>query len=368
MEAPNPQFWTEFSRITREKLVGHGGVTHTMVGGDDLDKQFQIYWRWTEALSPKPDRQENPPVARAFPLGPGLEIYHLLPGHQSGGRFVYDVHKRIDPIALDHLLEEAHRLDLRFVLLRDFSDWLRHFEIGDFTSRGFIAGSQSNWYANRNSMLWVNPLPACSLSEASPKPLITAHCCTDDAAKNITFDAAPWFAQATPGEIKLLIDWGWKDEGTSMAVFFAKTALKPLYDYLNTKPVHSDDTPVSYEIRVNSEDAIDWLLDKPQYQFGETRMAHINKTHFPADDFRYLRQLGQLPSSPFDVELMGSGVLMAISRAPGLEADWEDTFEELADDLTQSTLNLIRAAAEQGYDWLMIHETSSILNNFPKFS
>lgn len=83
-------------------------------------------------------------------IGPGLEFFAFYPQEEGG---YIPALSPFHPAMLDRLIETARANEMKFLLIRDFRDWLTHFDIGDFESRGFHAASSSGWEAGANAVI-----------------------------------------------------------------------------------------------------------------------------------------------------------------------------------------------------------------------
>lgn len=92
--------------------------------------------------------------------------------------------------------------------------------------------------------------------------MIKAECHSDDYVACATFDATPWFEQASDEEIRALAecDWGGDQPADGVAVFIQDKDPKVgrLFDYLSFEPKMGHE-PVGFECHVDVADARRWL-------------------------------------------------------------------------------------------------------------
>lgn len=103
-------------------------------------------------------------------------------------------------------------------------------------------------------------------------PAVMAEGHTDDRRVEISFDAAPWFAQASDKDILALsyIGWGGDYEADNVLEWFTGKPgyeqVADLFQYLNTVQTHQAawEDPVGFECNIPAADAMDWLkLHRP---------------------------------------------------------------------------------------------------------
>lgn len=129
------------------------------------------------------------------------------------------------------------------------------------------------------------PSPSAALTAERPLelagPAIKAEAHSDDRTVEATFDARPWFRQASDAEILALArsDWGRSYEADAVAEFCADQAggegVKRIFDYLSFNPrqLFAND-PVGFECTVDAASAMTWLrAQRPQLADRLDRIA-----------------------------------------------------------------------------------------------
>ncbi len=99
------------------------------------------------------------------------------------------------------------------------------------------------------------------------KPAICAEVHTDDFNAEASFDAAPWFAQASDKAILELADCGWGGNYAADAVaeWFAdlkkNAEVVDVFDYLraHNRMARHRRSAIGFECHVNENDALGWL-------------------------------------------------------------------------------------------------------------
>jgi len=91
--------------------------------------------------------------------------------------------------------------------------------------------------------------------------VVPAEAHSDDRKIEIDFDAEPWFAQASDGEIEALakIGWGGDYEADRVADHFEGGATSRLFSCLALEPTMPDGDTVGYECHVESDAAAAWI-------------------------------------------------------------------------------------------------------------
>lgn len=99
---------------------------------------------------------------------------------------------------------------------------------------------------------------------------ITATCHSDDYEIEVTFNALPWFEQATDEKIVKLAEeeFGGDYTADSVAEFVAASnqMVQDLFDYLALVNNHrGEKDPVGFECHVNEEMALHWIKEHRQH-------------------------------------------------------------------------------------------------------
>jgi hypothetical protein len=90
--------------------------------------------------------------------------------------------------------------------------------------------------------------------------VIKATCYSDDHIVECSFDATPWFVQATEDAVRALDECGWGGDypADAVALFIAShdDGVKRMFTYLDIMDGHRD---VGFECYVDEHDAVAWL-------------------------------------------------------------------------------------------------------------
>jgi hypothetical protein len=93
--------------------------------------------------------------------------------------------------------------------------------------------------------------------------MIRAKIRTDDNYLTASFDATPFFEQATLGEIAALKEIGWVGDyqADAVALFMLDriSEVAEVFRYLDTNPTNRDGFPTGFECQVCEEDVARWV-------------------------------------------------------------------------------------------------------------
>jgi hypothetical protein len=111
--------------------------------------------------------------------------------------------------------------------------------------------------------------------------VIRAEVHTDDHKVYASFDATPFFEQATLDQVVALkaIDWGGDYQADAVALFMLgkDPEVGLLFRYLELVPPGSDGYPLGFECRVDEEDVLRWVrANRPDWLqlIGQAAPAH----------------------------------------------------------------------------------------------
>ena len=89
--------------------------------------------------------------------------------------------------------------------------------------------------------------------------MITAECHSDDHVREATFDATPWFEQASDGELVSLAECGWRGDypADAVAQFMAEQSepVRQVFEYIELVGDQG------FECSVNTGDGETWLRE-----------------------------------------------------------------------------------------------------------
>jgi hypothetical protein len=90
-------------------------------------------------------------------------------------------------------------------------------------------------------------------------PKVAAYVHSDDYVFDATFDATPWFEQASDDEILALAKIGWKNdyEADEVARFVESERVEVVFDYCRRKQAQGN--TVGFEAEINPTSALEWL-------------------------------------------------------------------------------------------------------------
>jgi hypothetical protein len=97
--------------------------------------------------------------------------------------------------------------------------------------------------------------------------MISATLRSDDGAASITFDATPWFEQASDREIIDLANCGWGGDyaADDVSHFFSGSITAQVFDYLDNHPARETNSAIGHETHVDMDEAVEWIIEnRPQ--------------------------------------------------------------------------------------------------------
>lgn len=109
--------------------------------------------------------------------------------------------------------------------------------------------------------------------------MITAIAYSDDRHVEVSFDATPWFEQASDEELLALAkcDFGYREPADRVALWFSAfhIGMQKLFQYLEFCPVMFKET-VGFECSVDEQDAMAWMM---QFKPGLFTTSSRTQTH-----------------------------------------------------------------------------------------
>lgn len=86
---------------------------------------------------------------------------------------------------------------------------------------------------------------------------------SDDGFASVSFDATPWFEQASDKEIINLSQCGWSGDypADEVSQFFSGGVTGQVFDYLDTHPLRETNDAIGHETHIDADEAIEWIIE-----------------------------------------------------------------------------------------------------------
>jgi hypothetical protein len=97
--------------------------------------------------------------------------------------------------------------------------------------------------------------------------MIKATIRSDDSVASVSFDATPWFEQASDQEIIDLARCGWGGDyaADEVSQFFSDSITAQVFDYLDSHPARETNSAIGHETHIDMDEAIEWVIEnRPQ--------------------------------------------------------------------------------------------------------
>ena len=97
--------------------------------------------------------------------------------------------------------------------------------------------------------------------------MISATLKSDDGFASISFDATPWFEQASDQEIIELAGCGCGGDypADEVSQFFSGSITAQVFDYLDNHPARETNSAIGHETHVDMDEAVEWIIEnRPQ--------------------------------------------------------------------------------------------------------